>query len=162
MEQAPLLRGGSHPRRAAPPLSCPGRAPRSCIRAGGWRRTWSAARGLGYAAPAGEVHALPIPRPRTWAGLGKLRSRARLAHPPDARAARPSLNPDQPPSPRKVGTKHYSPCSANLHGGSRGSAETRALQSPAFWVPRNHPPPASPPPLPGTWAAASAGHSPDD
>lgn len=120
------------PTLAAPPLSCPGRAPRGCIRAGGRRRTWSAARGLGCAVPAGEVHALRIPRPRTLAGPGN-RSRAGPAHSLDARATRQPLrppNPDQPPSPRKVGTKHYSPCSANLHGGSRGSAEIRALQPP--------------------------------
>ena len=89
------------------------------------------------------------PAPPTWAGPERLSPPARPARPPGARSA-----PHQLPSPLKVGTKHSRPrAQRSPHGGPRGLAETRELRPPhLLGLPRP----------PGTWAAASAVHSPDD
>ena len=130
-ERAPLPLGA--PALAAPPLSCPGRARRGCIRAGGGRCTWSEARGLSCSAPAADAHALPTPRP---SDLGRPRA-SQSSGAPSAPSRCPLCPPPAAVTPKSWHQTLATPCSAKPP--RRPPGPGRDSRAPAA------PPPGSPP-----------------
>lgn len=143
-ERAPLPLGA--PALAAPPLSCPGRA-----RHQSRRREVHVERGARSELRSTRRGCPRPPDPRP-SDLGRPQE-----SPSSGAASPPSRCPRCPP-PAAVTPKSWhqtlaTPCSAKPPRRPRGPAETRELRPPhLLGLPRP----------PGTWAAASAGHSPDD